>query len=85
MKYRQKPLIQLIDYFSGPSCVDIAMYCTVSNIAMNGLEALSCDVHPRAGDQSVHKAALILFVVHNTWDGLTQNGSYYSGPRVFIL
>lgn len=47
---------------------------------MNGLEALSCVVHPRAGDQSVHKAALILFIIHNTWDGLTQNSNYYSGP-----
>ena len=52
---------------------------------MNDLEALSCVVHPRAGDQSVHKAALILFVVHNTWDGLTQNSNYYSGPRPVCL
>ena len=31
-------------------------------------EALSCNVRPRGGDQSVHKATSILFVVQDAGD-----------------
>ena len=34
----------------------------------NYLEALSCNVHPRDGSQSICKAATISFVVHNAKD-----------------
>ena len=32
-------------------------------------KGLSCNVSPRVGDQSVHKAASIPFVVHDAMDG----------------
>jgi len=32
------------------------------------LEALSCNVHLKAGSQSVHKAAAILLIVHDAKD-----------------
>ena len=36
---------------------------------MKALKALSCNVHLRAGGQSVCKAASILFIVHNARQG----------------
>jgi len=37
----------------------------------------SCDIHPRAGCKSVHKAASVTFLVRDTKDGLIQDGKYY--------
>ena len=34
--------------------------------------AISCNVSCRAGDQSVHKAASVPFIVHSTMGGSTQ-------------
>ena len=36
-------------------------------MATKDLEAISCNVNPRAGGggQSIHKAASILFIIHN--------------------
>ena len=36
-----------------------------------------CNVHLRPGSQNVCKAAIILFVGHNTKDGWMRNGNYY--------
>jgi len=41
---------------------------------MKNLGALSCDVSPRAGGQSIRKATLIAFVIHDASDGLMNNG-----------
>jgi len=54
---------------------------------MKNLEALSCAISPRAGGQSISKAASIPFIVHEARDGLTRNGNYYfqAPPPVCLL
>ena len=41
------------------------------------LEALSCTIRPRAEGQSMSKAASIPFIIHDTRNGSTRNGTYY--------
>jgi len=36
-------------------------------------KALSCNVYPRAGCQSICKVASVLFVIHDASDGSMQN------------
>ena len=43
----------------------------------NDLEALCCNVCPRAGCQSVHKAASLPFPVHDAGNGWTCNRDYW--------
>ena len=46
-------------------------------------EALSCTISPRAGGQSINKAASILFAVHDARDGSTRNGK--EGLRDLVM
>jgi len=54
---------------------------------MNNLEPLCCTIIPRAGGQSVSKAASIPFIVHDAKEDLTQNGNYSVGhcPHVSTI